>query len=148
MSEGGSGNPTRRDVIDLAIAGTGVALAGAVGYPVAEYLVPPAASAPAESSVVAGRLSELKPGTGRNFRFGDKPALVVVTPAGEIRAFIALCTHLNCIVQLRTDLGHIWCACHNGHYGLDGSVLSGPPPKPLEPLAVTVRGDDIVVTKA
>ncbi|HEV8321013.1 MAG TPA: Rieske 2Fe-2S domain-containing protein [Myxococcota bacterium] len=144
----GAPEPTRRELLDLALVGAGVALAGAVGYPAAQYLVPPIAAAPAETSVVAARASEMKPGSGKNFRFGDKPALLVLTPSGEFRAYIALCPHLNCIVQFRADLGHIWCACHNGQFGLDGSVLSGPPPKPLEALEVVVRGDDVVVQRA
>ena len=70
------------------------------------------------------------------------------TASGELRAFSAICTHLNCTVQYRDDLGHIWCACHNGHYDLNGRNIAGPPPRPLEALVVNVRGDQIVVRKA
>jgi Rieske Fe-S protein len=67
--------------------------------------------------------------------------------SGELRAFSAVCTHLSCIVQYRPDLTQIWCACHNGHYDLNGKNIAGPPPKPLEEYAVNVRGDKIVVSK-
>ncbi|HET8580537.1 MAG TPA: Rieske 2Fe-2S domain-containing protein, partial [Nitrospiraceae bacterium] len=63
------------------------------------------------------------------------------------RAFSAVCTHLACTVQYRPDLIHIWCACHNGHYDLNGINIAGPPPRPLEPYVVNVRGDKIVVSK-
>jgi hypothetical protein len=30
---------------------------------------------------------------------------------------------------------------------MEGRVVSGPPPKPLEELAVKVRGDEVVISK-
>jgi Rieske Fe-S protein len=54
---------------------------------------------------------------------------------------------LQCTVQYRDDLHHVWCACHNGHYDLNGKNISGPPPRPLEQYAVNVRGDEIFVSK-
>ena len=73
--------------------------------------------------------------------------ILVRTPSGELRAFSATCTHLNCIVQYRDDIGHIWCACHNGHFDLNGLNISGPPPAPLEAYTVNVREDEIVVSR-
>ena len=69
------------------------------------------------------------------------------TAAGELRAVSAVCTHLNCTVQYRADLAEIWCACHNGHFDLNGTNVAGPPPKPLERYDVKVRGDKIVVDR-
>jgi Rieske Fe-S protein len=68
------------------------------------------------------------------------------TPGGELRAFSARCTHLDCTVQYREDLNHIWCACHNGHFDLAGRNIAGPPPTPLERFDVNVRGSQIVVS--
>ena len=49
--------------------------------------------------------------------------------------------------QYRDDIGHIWCACHNGHFDLNGRNIAGPPPEPLEAFDVAVRGNDIVVRR-
>jgi cytochrome b6-f complex iron-sulfur subunit len=73
--------------------------------------------------------------------------LLVRTASGELRAFSATCTHLGCIVQYRGDIGEIWCACHNGHFDLNGRNVAGPPPAPLEAFTVNVSGDQIVVSK-
>jgi Rieske Fe-S protein len=85
------------------------------------------------------------------FNFGGKPCLVVRTPQGEIRAFNAVCTHVECTVQHRPDKGDIFCGCHNGVYDLTGRNVSGPPPRPLEPYRVTLRGkpgqEEIVVSR-
>ncbi|MDP2471857.1 MAG: Rieske 2Fe-2S domain-containing protein, partial [Candidatus Palauibacterales bacterium] len=59
----------------------------------------------------------------------------------------AVCTHLSCTVQYREDLRQIWCACHNGHFDLNGRNVQGPPPRPLDAFDVNVRGDEIVVSK-
>jgi Rieske Fe-S protein len=58
-----------------------------------------------------------------------------------------MCTHLDCIVQYREDIGHIWCACHNGHYDLNGANIQGPPPRPLSRYTVVEQGDRIIVSK-
>jgi Rieske Fe-S protein len=61
-------------------------------------------------------------------------------------AFTAVCTHLNCTVQYRDDLKEIWCACHNGHFDLNGQVISGPPPRPLKEYRVAIKGEEIFVS--
>ncbi len=119
----------------------------AIAYPVFKFLVPPNIPESSQLSVVASKVSELKPNTGKVFRFGSEPAIVIQAPSGEVRAFAAVCTHLACTVQYREDLQHIWCACHNGHYDSYGRNIAGPPPRPLEPYTVNIRGDEIVVSK-
>ncbi len=117
-------------------------------YPVLRYLIPPATPDLSSDSVVAGRLGELKRNSGKIFRFGIHPALLIVTEDGEYRAMSAVCTHLNCTVQYRPELREVWCACHNGIYDLNGRNISGPPPRPLEVFDVHVRGEEIVVSRS
>jgi len=97
------------------------------------------------------KLEELRKDTvpSRIFKFGRKLGIIVVTPNDEIKAFSALCTHLDCTVQYRKDLQMIWCACHNGQYDLEGRNIGGPPPRPLEEFAVHVdeSTDEIFVSK-
>ncbi|MDQ7820805.1 MAG: Rieske (2Fe-2S) protein [Armatimonadota bacterium] len=141
------GRIRRRTFLDW-LFGAGLAiLSGTVLYPVLRYLIPPRVKEVTHTSVVAGKLSEMLPNSGKIFAFGGRPAILLRTPEGEVRAFSAVCTHLACTVQYRPDLRHIWCACHDGHYDLHGQVLSGPPPRPLEPYVVTIKGDDIIVSR-
>jgi Rieske Fe-S protein len=117
-------------------------------YPIAKYLIPPKIAEPTTFNVtLPWKATELKANSGRIFRFGSRPGLLVKTPGGELRAFSAICTHLDCTVQYREDRQEIYCACHNGKYDLAGKNVSGPPPRPLEPLEVKLRGDQIVVMK-
>ena len=137
----------RRRLLDVLLSGGLVAFLAAVFYPVLRYLTPPSAHEEAASSVNAAKVGEVKPNSGKVFRFGSKPGILVRLPSGEWRAFSAVCTHLQCTVQYRDDLELIWCPCHNGRFDLTGRNVSGPPPKPLDAYAVYVKGDEVVVAR-
>ncbi|HEX7296315.1 MAG TPA: Rieske (2Fe-2S) protein [Pyrinomonadaceae bacterium] len=140
--------PSRRHFLDYLLGTSVVATLGAILYPIFEFMSPPQVIESTESSVVAAKLSEVPVNSGKIFKFGSKPGIIVRTESGELKACSAVCTHLECIVQYRPDIKHIWCACHNGHYSVDGKNISGPPPRPLEEYKVNTRGDDIVVSKS
>jgi cytochrome b6-f complex iron-sulfur subunit len=137
----------RRRFVEL-ILGTGL-MASAVSflYPILKYLIPPKMPDFGNEAVLAARVSEFKPNQGKIFRFGSKPGLLIQAAAGEYYAMSAVCTHLGCTVQYRSDLRQVWCACHNGKYDINGRNISGPPPRPLEALDVQVRGDEIFVRR-
>ncbi len=158
MPESGpvSGTPRRKFIEWLAsrtlttwLLSTGVGgLVAAVVYPAGRYIVPPKAGESAAGTVTLPFApDEIRENEGKIFKFGSRPGILVRLPTGELRAYSAACTHLGCIVQYRPDIGHIWCACHNGHFDLNGQVVQGPPPEGLETFAVNVRGDQIVVSK-
>lgn len=141
----------RRTVLDALLA-TGVASSAvAAFYPLFRFLVPPPGGEPTTASVVAARLADMKMNSGVVFPFGSRPAILVRTPEGDLKAFSAVCTHLECTVQYKGESAQIWCACHNGFYDLGGNVVSGPPPRPLERFEVAVRGEpgkeEIVVSR-
>ncbi len=137
----------RRNFINYLLGTSLGATLISIVYPIVRFLVPPEVAEAQESTVVAGKVSELKPNSGKIFQFGTKAGILVKAPDGEFRAFSATCTHLQCTVQYRSDSQDIWCACHNGHYDLNGRNIAGPPPKPLEQYLVNIRGDEIVVSK-
>jgi Rieske Fe-S protein len=120
---------------------------GSILYPVFSFLKPPEIPEANVSSISAGPAADLVAGSGKIVKFGRTPVLVLRTDGGEIRAFQATCTHLDCIVQYRDDLKRIWCACHNGNYDLQGRVISGPPPKPLTAFQVQLVNDEIMISK-
>jgi Rieske Fe-S protein len=139
--------PLRRRLVQILLGGGLVASVASFLYPVLRYLVPPATADLGTDTVVAGRVGELKPNTGKIFRFGNRPGLLILTSSGEYRALSATCTHLDCTVQYRGDVHQIWCACHNGLYDLNGRNVAGPPPRPLDAFEVHVRGEEIVVSR-
>lgn len=141
-------NLTRRSFLDYLLGTSAFATLAAILYPIIRFMAPPQIVEAMQSSVVAAKISELPPNSGKIFKFGSKPGLIVHTASGELKAFSAVCTHLDCIVQYRPDTKQIWCACHNGQYNLNGENIGGPPPRPLEAYPVNKRGDDIVVNRS
>ena len=141
-------NPAdRRDFLNTCVGVGILSTLASMGYPVASYLLPPPESGTAPDSVVGAREGELPLNSGKIVRFGVKPVLLIHRPDGSYGGFYAGCTHLDCTVQYRQDLQMIHCACHNGLYDLQGRNVSGPPPRPLEPLRVKQRGEEIVLTR-
>src|SRR4029079_6124810 len=141
----------RRTFLDALLTVGFVSTAAAIAYPVARFLVPPVRAETATESVVASRAGALRPNSAAIFKFGSKPGIVVRTVDGDVRAFSAVCTHLECTVQFKSDTAQLWCACHNGTYDLGGNVVSGPPPRALEQFVVNLRGEpgeeEIVVSR-
>lgn len=142
----------RRTFLDALLTVGFVSTAAAIVYPVERFLVPPASGEAATASTVAGKASALKANSGLIFPFGSRPAIVVRTADGDLRAFSAVCTHLDCTVQFKRETAQLWCACHNGTYDLGGNVVSGPPPRALEQFVVNLRGEpgdeEIVVSRS
>jgi len=137
----------RRQFVNILLGGGLLGWLGSVLYPVIAYLQPPKIPEASVQSVKAGLASGFPANSGQIVKFGRKPVVLIRTDTGDFRAFSATCTHLECIVQYRTDLKQIWCACHNGRYDLRGRNVSGPPPRPLDEYAVKVVSDEIYVTK-
>lgn len=138
---------SRRDFLNYFLGGGTLALIFASIYPVIRYIFPPKGAEVVTTSVAAAGVDELQPNSAKVFKFGNKPAMLIHTAEGKFKAFSAVCTHLNCTVQYNADSASILCACHNGHFDLNGQVISGPPPKGLEEFRVDVRDDQILVSR-
>jgi len=140
-------SPKRRRFLEVFL-GTGV-MASLVSflYPVLRYIIPPKTVELTADNVLAAHVGDLKPNTGKIFRFGSRPALLVLTSDGKYHAMSAICTHLGCTVEYRSDLRDVWCACHGGLYAVDGRNISGPPPRPLESYDVFLKADEIYVRR-
>ncbi len=137
----------RRKFFDLIIGGSFLTVLASILYPILRFVFPPKLPEASQLQVNAGKVDEIPLNSGKIFRFGTKPGIIVRKADGSFVALSATCTHLGCIVQYRPDLGHVWCACHNGHFDLSGKVLSGPPPSPLQEFKVKIMGNEIYVVK-
>jgi Rieske Fe-S protein len=142
----GESNIGRRRFIDI-LLGTGLFVwLGSLIYPIFRYLIPPKVAVSYVNSVEAGTLKDFPPNSSKIIRFGRKPVIIVRQKDGNFSAMAATCTHLDCIVQYKSDTEQIWCACHNGLYDLQGKNISGPPPKPLTKYLVVIKDEKIMIT--
>lgn len=139
--------PGRRRLLGFLLGSSLLASLASFFYPILKFVLPPETTEMDTDTVVAARADELAPNSGKIFRFGSKPGLLVRLSSGEYRALSATCTHLECTVQYRQREQDVWCACHNGVYDLQGRNRSGPPPRPLDAYDVHVRGDEVIVAR-
>jgi cytochrome b6-f complex iron-sulfur subunit len=137
----------RRNFLDIFFGGSLLATIAAFVYPVVRYVLPSKRTAVIENSVAAAKVGELPPNAAKVFKFGSAPAVLINTAEGTLVALSAICTHLTCTVRYDGETGTLFCPCHNGRFDLNGNVLSGPPPRPLETYAVEILGPDIIVTR-
>ncbi|MFA3783969.1 ubiquinol-cytochrome c reductase iron-sulfur subunit [Melioribacteraceae bacterium 4301-Me] len=138
----------RKKFLNILLSLSGIAGLGAIFYPIFSYLIPPKISEPKVNSVKVGSASDFPNNSYKIVKFGRKPVILIKTVEGDFKALSATCTHLECIVQYKSDTHQIWCACHNGIYDLNGRNVSGPPPRPLTPYDVKIINDEIVITSA
>ncbi len=143
----------------------GAALAGGLLM----YLYPPGLRKRLRAPVEVPGASTLPFGGSVIVRVDGEPTLLLKTASGY-RAFSLVCTHLGCIVRWRPPTGQLQpgqprarhagarksaasdqhsglfvCPCHGGGFDTEGKVVSGPPPRPLEPLEVKERGGRIFI---
>lgn len=79
----------------------------------------------------------------------ERASVWVVTADGqEFTVFDPRCTHLGCPYRWEANKHQFLCPCHNGIFSVDGAVLAGPPPRPLDRFASkVVRGKLLILPK-
>jgi arsenite oxidase small subunit len=71
--------------------------------------------------------------------------IMVRTGDDTYAAYSQKCTHLSCAVFYSAAEDRIECPCHNGIFSVkDGSVVQGPPARPLPRILLERRGEDLV----
>ncbi|MDX1383456.1 MAG: ubiquinol-cytochrome c reductase iron-sulfur subunit [Thermoanaerobaculia bacterium] len=136
-SDDGPANTLRRRLLNWFLGSTFGGILATLGYPILRFLAPPEVAEASTNQVDAGPVDDPEL-VERHFKivaFGNEP-VIVVKHEDRFVAFEATCTHLDCIVEFRPDLGLIWCNCHNGRFDLSGQVVAGPPPRGLRSYAV------------
>jgi Rieske Fe-S protein len=142
MSETGT---TRRGFLDALLGATAVAALGSVLYPVLRYMKPqPQAGAGAPVMLAGEERARLEREKFVIIRMGPSRVIVFEDPARQVRALSARCTHEGCTVKYIPQESCISCACHDGKFDLDGRVISGPPPRPLDRFDIQRGADDSV----
>jgi len=72
-------------------------------------------------------------------------AWVLKHPDNSIVAYGPQCTHLGCAYHWDDSKHEFLCPCHNSLFGMDGKVISGPAPRPLDRYDVKIDGNKLFV---
>jgi Rieske Fe-S protein len=85
---------------------------------------------------------KLMPGEYLYFEYPkpNDPAILIRSQEGQYLAFSRKCAHLGCSVNYDVMRRCLLCPCHRGSYDTrTGSVIYGPPPRPLDQIVLQMR---------
>lgn len=95
---------------------------------------------------VAG-INEVQIGGVKLFQYpGPQDQCIMVrTGPDTYVAYSQKCTHLSCAVYYSQKDNRLECPCHEGYFSIrDGSVLQGPPTRPLPRVVLERRGAELI----
>ena len=133
----------RRGFLKLLTSVLGLSALGAIAYPFFRFLLPVESLARNRSVTLAK--SEVPLNATKDLMIGPTPVIIINARDKGFFAFSKVCTHLGCLVKYDKERQLFICPCHAGIFDLEGNVVSGPPPRPLQKFAVRVEGDNIVI---
>ena len=135
---------SRRDFMKATIWGVGGLIGALIGLPAVAYIVGPAFKQTVDTWIRLGPVSKVEPDNPTLFKATVETQTGWITTQEEISAYVLtengqdyqvmsnVCTHLGCRVRWIAEKQGFYCPCHNGVFAKDGSVVSGPPPRPLD----------------
>ncbi len=134
---------TRRGVCNSLLF-TSAVLVSAAKSAVSEAVTPPAGLAGPPIRIEGAEA--LMPSSSILFNYpgANDPAILVRAEDGRYYAYSRKCSHLGCSVHFNRDLHRLQCPCHQGAYDAkNGSVLRGPPQRPLNQIFLQMRGSEV-----
>lgn len=159
-SEDGAPDGGRRRVLKLGLGALGLGLVAVPGVPALGFMTHPM------SAGTGGTRGAFLP-AGKRAGFGAAPVRVdlyadkvdawnktpnvklgscwVLERDGKLTAFSTVCPHLGCAVDFDAGAQKFKCPCHRSDFGLDGSVETGPSPRPLDTLEVKEEGGLVAI---
>ena len=134
---------TRREFARYLVGGAVVMAAGNVGLAAWTQLRSINTGEP--RAIVA--LDDVAVGATYLFKYPAEqdPAILIRLADRDVVAFSQKCTHLGCVVYYQADQDRWHCPCHEGNFDTrSGSVVSGPPTRPLGRIDLEIRDDDTI----
>jgi nitrite reductase/ring-hydroxylating ferredoxin subunit len=135
--------PSRRNFAEWVVFGTIAVVVGGL-FALREYF-----HSRATPGIVIAGAADIPVGDSAIFQFPTptNPCILIRTSPDAYVAYSRICTHGGCPVSHQADARVLACPCHGGVFSIaDGSVLEGPPPRPLPQIQIERRGSDLVAT--
>lgn len=139
------------------IAGLWGLISAALALPALRYILGGKRASGQAEWIDVGDVSKLPAGVPQEMTFervrGDAwravkekgSVWVVKSGSGKVTVFAPGCTHLGCAFHYEEKKQQFLCPCHDSYFTLDGQVLSGPAPRPLDRHASRVVNDKLSI---
>ena len=104
---------------------------------------------PSYAEQVVAAVEDVPVGGVKLFTFptAQDPCILIRTAGDSWVAYSQKCTHLSCAVYFAKEQNRLECPCHQGFFSIaDGSVIQGPPQRPLPRVTLATRDGRIVAT--
>ncbi|MCL5959980.1 MAG: ubiquinol-cytochrome c reductase iron-sulfur subunit [Chloroflexi bacterium] len=148
---------SRRTFLRRAIFAIAGFIGGVIGLPAIAHTISPALKEESQSWVDVGSISGFQVDQPRKVDYvvykkdgwieepSAKSCWVVKKSDSEFVVYDPRCTHLGCPYAWHPEANHFICPCHTGTFTIDGTVVSGPPPRSLRRFANRVDGGKLLV---
>jgi menaquinol-cytochrome c reductase iron-sulfur subunit len=125
--------------------------------PLAGYVISPALKRRERPWIDVGAVDDLPEGrpkqleyvtTGRDGYMETrilKAVWAVKSGNGEITVYSPLCTHLGCGYTWNGAAGRFECPCHLSRFNVEGEVIGGPAPRPLDRLPLKTENGRLLI---
>ena len=142
---------SRRDFLHYSIAGLGSLIGASLLFPSLTYFFSPAWKEESEDWILIGTAAKIPVGAPAKVEFlqrrkdgwmtvEEKLSAWVLTKDGkDFTVFDPRCTHLGCPYRWDAARQQFLCPCHTAVFDIEGKVISGPPPRPLDRLQAKVE---------
>jgi menaquinol-cytochrome c reductase iron-sulfur subunit len=149
--------PTRRRFYEMIIAGAQAVIGAALAIPAIGYLLGPTKTKKEPEWIEATDISTLTLKTPVEVSFRKsrvdawkvinekKTAWVVKMPDNSVVAYGPQCTHLGCAYHWEEDKSQFICPCHTSFFSIEGKVVSGPAPRPLDRYQTKIEGTKLLL---
>ena len=148
----------RRNFVKIVTASLGSVMAAIVGLPMIQYFISPALGKTAGDDWISlGPLDNYPLGIPTLFKFTISKvngweksshsygAFVLRKEGQDPIVFSDVCTHLSCRVNWDEEKSEFNCPCHAAFFDINGEVVSGPPPRPLDQYEIKLEGDQLFI---
>ena len=145
---------SRSEFVKIVVGALGAIMGVVVGLPAIGYILSPALKVKTvDAWVPAGPLDSYPVGEPTLFNFtrttingwektvNSFGAYIYRESEDNVTAYSNWCTHLSCRVTWQDDNQVYWCPCHDGAFDIEGVVVEGPPPRPLDEYETKVEDE-------
>jgi menaquinol-cytochrome c reductase iron-sulfur subunit len=149
---------SRKEFVGIVTAAVGTFMGAMIGIPAIGYLIAPALTKEAADAwIPAGPVENYPVGVPTLFNFNRTKVNgwektvnsygVYITrhEDGSILALSNKCTHLSCRVNWNLDANVYICPCHDANFDINGQIVKGPQPRPLDAYETKVEENIILV---
>ncbi len=145
---------SRREFVSIVAAAAGTIMGAIIGIPAIGYLIAPALQKViAQAWIQVGPLANYQVGVPTLFSFNRSTingwvqtvnsygVFIVKHDDGSVLALSNKCTHLSCRVNWKPEEKAYICPCHNAYFDINGGIIKGPQPRPLDKYETKIEND-------